>query len=141
MYASVIKILMKGYLAISPLPPTKLKEIPDEVKKSIQINNLDYEIVIKRLHLYYDMKLVTFVMNKARNLIVQFPICIQTYTQQQPVLYQIETGPVPILDLNKMVQPYTHLQVNKPYIALNFETCISLRNQELRTCKIIDYEF
>ena len=34
-----------------------------------------------------------------------------------------------------------HLQVNKPYIALNSETYISIRQQELRTCKRIGYEF
>ena len=33
------------------------------------------------------------------------------------------------------------LQVNKPYIALNSETYISIRQQELRTCKRIVYEF
>ena len=36
---------------------------------------------------------------------------------------------------------YTHLQVKKPYIALNSETYISLRQQKLRTCKRIGYEF
>ena len=34
-----------------------------------------------------------------------------------------------------------HLQVNKPYTALNSETYISIRQQELRTCKRIGYEF
>ena len=34
-----------------------------------------------------------------------------------------------------------HLYVNKPYIALNSETYISIRQQELRTCKRIGYEF
>ena len=34
-----------------------------------------------------------------------------------------------------------HLQVRKPYIALNSETCISLRQQELRSCKRIGHEF
>ena len=33
------------------------------------------------------------------------------------------------------------LQVNRPYIALNSETYISIRQQELRTCKRIGYEF
>ena len=33
------------------------------------------------------------------------------------------------------------LQVKKPYIALNSETYMSLRQQELRTCKRIGYEF
>ena len=39
------------------------------------------------------------------------------------------------------MQSYTHLQVNKPYVALNSETYISIRQQELRTCKRIGYEF
>ena len=34
-----------------------------------------------------------------------------------------------------------HLQVNKPYIALNSETYIFIRQQELRMCKRIGYEF
>ena len=34
-----------------------------------------------------------------------------------------------------------HLQINKPYIALNSETHISIRHQELRTFKRIGYEF
>ena len=38
-------------------------------------------------------------------------------------------------------QSYTHLCVNKPYIALNSETYISLTQQELRSCKKIGNEF
>ena len=34
-----------------------------------------------------------------------------------------------------------HLQVKKPYIALNSETYISLRQEEMRTCKRTGYEF
>ena len=83
-----IRIPLKSYLPISLLSPAKLKEILDEVKKAIKITNLDYEIVIKRLHLYYDMRLVTFGIND-KSLIVQFPILIQPYIQQL-VLYQIE---------------------------------------------------
>ena len=36
---------------------------------------------------------------------------------------------------------YTHLQIDKPYIALNSETCITLRQLELKTCKRTGYEF
>ena len=39
--------------------------------------------------------------------------------QQQLVLYQIGTVPIPISDLNKKQQSYTHLQVSKTCIALN----------------------
>ena len=57
------------------------------------------------------------------------------------VLYQLETVPVPIVDHNDKVHSCMHLQVSKPYIALNSETYISLRQQELWTCKRIGYEF
>ena len=73
------------------------------VKKAFYITNPDYDIVIKRLHFYYDMYLVTFGINEERNVIVQFPIFIQLYIQQL-LLYQIETVPAPTIDLNKKVQ-------------------------------------
>ena len=60
--------------------------------------NLDYDIVINRLYLYYNMKLVTFRIYRKRNLIIQFPIFVQPYTQQLLILYQLETVPVPIVD-------------------------------------------
>ena len=56
--------------------------------------------MIKRLHLYYDMKLVTFELDRKRNLVIQFPIFVQPYTQQPLILYQLETVPVPIVDRN-----------------------------------------
>ena len=87
------------------------------------------------------MQLVTFGIDKDKNLIVQFPVFIQPYTQQTFILYQLETVAVPILDQNDKAQSYTHLQIKKPYIALNSENFISLRQQELRTCKRIGYEF
>ena len=141
MYANAIRELSKGYLPIFLLPPMKLQEVLNEVKKAIQITNQDYIIVIKRLHLYYDMKLVTFGINEERNLIVQFPVFIQPYIQQQLILYKIEMIPVPIIDLNKQAHSYTDLQVDRPYIALNSETYIALRHQELRAYKNIGYEF
>ena len=49
--------------------------------------------------------------------------------------------PVPLLDTNSKAQSYTQLKVDKPYIALNDETYISLHPQELNTCKKIGYEY
>ena len=141
MYASAIRVFSKGYLPISLLPSTKLQEILDKVKKAIQISNPDYDVVIKRLHLYFEMKLVTFDINEERNLIVQFSVFVQPCTQQQLLLYQVEMVPVSIIDQNKQTHSYIHLQVDIPYIALNSETDISLRNKEMRTCKNIGYEF
>ena len=75
------------------------------------------------------------------NLIIQFPIFVQPYTQKPLILYQLERVPIPILDQNIKALSYTHLQIKKPYIVLNSETYISLRQQELRSCKRIGYEF
>ena len=55
--------------------------------------------------------------------------------------YQIETEPVPIIDQNTKADSYCHLQIDRPYITLNSETYISLRQQELAMCKKIGYEF
>ena len=53
----------------------------------------------------------------------------------------METVPVPIIDQNTQADSYMHLQVNRPYIALNPESYITIRQQELCTCKRIGYEF
>ena len=123
-YASAIRVLVKGYLPISLITPLKLKEIWGEVKSAIRRTNQDYNLVIERLHLYYDMKLATFGIDSERNLIMQFPIFVQPYTQQPLILYQKEMVPIPIIDHNKQAQSYTHLQIDKPYIALTSETYI-----------------
>ena len=140
-YATAIRILAKGYLPISLITPLKLKEILKEVRTAVRKTNPDYGLVIKRLHLYYDMKLVTFGKDNDKNPIIQFPVFVQPFTQQPLILYQIETVPFPIIDQNMQAQSYTHLQVNRPYIALNSETCITITQRELRTCKRIGYEF
>ena len=84
------------------------------------------------------MQLATFGIDKDRNLIIQFPIFIQLFTPKPLILYQLETLPVPILVQNDKAQSYTLLQ---PYVSLNSETYIALRQQELRTCKRIGYKF
>ena len=43
--ASVIWVLLKGYLLISLLPPMKLKEVLNDIQKAIQITNPDYDIL------------------------------------------------------------------------------------------------
>ena len=126
-YTTLIRILAKRYVLISLNTPLKLKEILSKVKVAIRKPNPDYDLVIDRLHLYYDMKLVTFDIDKERNLIIQFPVFIQPYTQQPLIIYQIETVPVPITDQITQAHSYTHLQINKSYIALNSEKYITIR--------------
>ena len=87
------------------------------------------------------MQLVTFGIDRDMNIVIQFPVFIQPYTKKPLILYQLEKFPVLNLDKNIEAQSYTHLRVYKPYLALNSETYISLRHQELRSCRKIGYEF
>ena len=136
-----LKMLAKEYLPISLVNLLKLKESIDAVETTITKMNPDNDIVIKRLHLYYDMKSVSFSKDRNMNLTIQFPVFIQPDTQHLLVLYQLEAVPVPIIDQNTQADSYTHLNVDKPYIALNSETYITIRQQELRTCKRIGCTF
>ena len=136
-YSQAIRVLSKGYLPITLLSPSKSNVILQKVRETVQKQNKNYDLLIKRLYLYYDMKLVTFGIDDKRNLIVQFPVFVHPYNQQHLTLYQLETVPVPIIDRNERAQSYMHLKVTKPYIALHSETYVSLRIQVLETCKKI----
>ena len=87
------------------------------------------------------MQLVTFGIDKDMNLVIQFLVFIQPYTQKPLILYQLETVHILILDTNTEAQSYTHLNIEKPYLTLNSETYISLTHQELRSCKKLGNEF
>ena len=50
---------------------------------AITKSNQDYEVVLNRLYLHYDMKLVMFGIDYQKNLIIQFPVFVQPYTQNQ----------------------------------------------------------
>ena len=60
LYSKAIRVLSKGYLPISLLPPSKLEKILKEERIAIAKSNKDYDLVLARLYLYSDMKLVTF---------------------------------------------------------------------------------
>ena len=89
-----------------------------QVQAAISKSNQDYEIVLNRMYLYYNMKLVTFGIDYQKNLIIHVPVFVQPYTQSKLTLYQVETVPVPIADNNNNIQSYTQLKIEKPYIAI-----------------------
>ena len=106
-YSKVNRILSKGYLPITLIPPSKLEAILEQVGLALAKTNKDYDLVLTQLYLYYDMKLVTFGIDSQRNLIIQFPVFVQPYTQTRLTLYHIETVPVPVLDTDYQAQTYT----------------------------------
>ena len=140
-FLKALRILSKGYLPITLITPATLEAILKQVQMAIAKTNQDYELVLNRLYLYYDMKLVMFAIDNLKILIIQFPVFVQPYMQTKLTLYQIETVPVPVLDASNKIQSYTQLKIEKPYIALNDETYISICSQELNPCKRIGYEY
>ena len=103
-----------GYLPITLIIPSKLEAILQQVQLAITKSNQDYEIVLNRLYLYFDMKLVMFGIDHQKNLIIQFPVFVQLYIQTKLTLYQVETVLVRILDTSNKVQSYTQLKLEKP---------------------------
>ena len=103
-YSRAIRILSKEYLPITLIMPSKLEAILQQVQLAIAKTNQDYELVLNRLYLYYDMKLVMFGIDYQKNLIIQFPVFVQPYMQTKLTLYHVEMVPVPILDATNKIQ-------------------------------------
>ena len=143
LYSRVIRILSKGYLPISLLCAIKIgKNSKTSENSNCKIQQRLWSSSDKTLPIiWHEMKLVTFGIDNQRNLIVQFPVIAQTYTQKRLIMYQIETVPVPILDENEHAHLYTELKIEKPYISLNEETYKILHAQELKMCKKIGYKY
>ena len=89
------------------LQPSKLAKILHEVMQVLSKTNKNYGLVLKGMYKYYGLKLVTFGIDQDRNLIIQFPVFVQQCTQKPLTLYQIETVPVLVLDMNIKADSYT----------------------------------
>ena len=87
--------------------PSKLEAILQKIQLPTSKSNQNYEIVLNRLYLYYDMKLLMFGIDYQKSLIIQFPVFVQPYMPTKLTLYQVETVPVLILDAGNKVQSYT----------------------------------
>jgi hypothetical protein len=134
--------LSKGYLPQEIFTPSRLKEIETSAIQLVQKSHPEYVVALTQITHYYDMQLATFSVDKTDySMIVTFPIFITSYSRQELTLYEIETVPVPINDLNEHANSYTEVQITKPYIAINNDYYIQLRIQELRMCKQIQYKY
>ena len=107
---------------------------------ALQKSSPDYDLVIDRLHLYYNMQLVTFGINKDKK-------SYYTISSIHTTIHTTATDTVWIWNStsshhrSKYTGAVIHTcMLKKPYIALNSETYISIWQQELRTCKRIGYE-
>ena len=100
----------------------------------------DYELAATHISHYHDMKMVTFAVDQqTHSLIVVFPAFIKDYKQPPFSLFEIESVPVPIKDRNKLVDSYSQVVIEKPYIAAGKDYYIQLCMTELAMCKNIHY--
>ena len=97
-----LRVLAKGYLPNTLITPVKLKEILKEARNTLRTTNPDYDLVIDRLHLYYDMQLVTINTNFAKYL-EMFPNLIECL---QPLLIKNRTMYKQILPVNLSISGF-----------------------------------
>ena len=128
-FIEALDTLHTGHLPINLISPTQLKHMLNQVKKALQKTNPNYNLLFPDLYYYYDMKLVSFSYNKDFNLLFQFPIYIEPYTQKPLVLYQLESVPVPIKD-NTETNLYT---LNSAYNKVAFNKKLAIMKENLHT--------
>ena len=81
-YSKAIRICSKGYLPITLMLPSKLEAILEQVKLVLGKTNKDCDLVLTRLYLYYDMKLVMFGIQSEESDYTVPCICATIYTNK-----------------------------------------------------------
>ena len=134
--------LSKGRIPQQMIDHTQIKDMVTTVEEMLKNKFPAYRVALDSVNQYYDMKLATVMADpEERTLLITFPIFIRPYSLPPMSLYEIETVPVPIEDLNMELNSYTRARMEKPYIAANEQYYIQLRIPELRMCKIIDHKY
>ena len=113
MYSKAIRVLSKGYLPISLLPPLKLEKILKEVRIAIAKSNKDYNLVLNKTLPILQHEISDIWNRQPKEFDLQFPVFVQPYTEKRLIMYQIETVLIPILDENEQVHSYTELKNRK----------------------------
>ena len=136
-----IATLSKGYLPPELFPPSFLKNITDRVALELNKDHQGYRLAFSHDNAYYDMPLATFSLDAWANIVVTFPVFIVPLKHTSLNLYEIETVPVPINDLDKEANSFSQLVKNKPYFAASDSSYIQLQEPELFRCKIVQGEY
>ena len=133
-----IAIVTQDRLPKSLISDNQLREILGKVDAIVERTYPDYVLAAKPISHYRDIKMVTFsVDQQAHSLILTFPAFIKNYKQPPLSLYEVETVPVPIIDKNVKADSYSHVRIEKSYIAAGTDYYIQLRISELLMCKNI----
>ena len=93
----------------------------NQIKAALQKTDPNYNLLFHDLYYYYDMQMVSFSYDKDFNFLLQLPVFIEPYFQDPLSLYQIETVPIPIKDINTEANSYSWLWLRKVYLAMTEE--------------------
>ena len=135
-----IAILNQWRLPRGLFSDDQLRQILSKVEIMVKKQYPDYELAATHISHYCDMKMVTFAVDQqTHSLIVVFPAFIEDYKQPPLALFEIESVPVPIQDKNKLVDSFSQVVIEKPYLAAGKDYYIQLCMTELAMCKDIRY--
>ena len=132
--------LTQGYLPRELITPSRLRRMVEEVERKVKETHPNFQVALKDPNDYYDMKLVTFG-TKDKDLVITFPVFLQHGDRQTLELYQVETVPVPVQDVNDELDTFTQVIPKKPYIAVAGQYFIELTTSDLLRCKKIHFQF
>ena len=136
-----IATLSKGYLPPELFPPSFLNNITNRVAQELHKDHRSFKLAFDHDTAYYDLPLATFSLDESLNIIVTFPVFIVPLRHESLSLFEIETVPVLIQDLDPSAQSYSEVQVQKPYFAASDSAYIQLHEPELFHCKKVEGEF
>jgi hypothetical protein len=107
--------LSRGLIPPEIFTPVKLEGILQVAQQTIDRDYPRYELAISELTHYYDLKLVTYSVDRStRELVITFPIFMKLKTSEALTLYELETVHVPVLDMNSEANSYTRVVFAKP---------------------------
>ena len=129
--------LSSGLLSHTIIPPGKLAELLEHVNMELIEHFKEYELAMTEIHQYYDLPLVSYSYTDGM-LILQIPIYIKHYQQQELELFSLQTIPVPYHPNSKSSndnQAYTWLKPDHDMLAMSSSTYLALDSKQLPNCR------
>ena len=134
-----IDALEKGELKHEIISYHKMEEMLIHVKKQLQTNYPDFELVLENVHNYYSLPLITYGYSKGI-IGIQIPCIIKPRLQEPLHLYNLKTVTVPfhintdLVDENESLYTHTQLQTSSSLLGMSTDTYINLDRNLLDNC-------
>ena len=104
-------------------------------------SNTDYKLLFRDVYYYYNINSVSFEYDKVFNLLLQFSVFNEAYTQKLLALYRLETAPVAGQRQQYRNKFVYMAAVQEKLFGLIEEDCISPSSAHLATHKDIGHEY